>query len=130
MGEFFSGWRRKIGVVTLVTACVLMAGWIRSLRDGDVFCVKISAELYSLRSGGGCVRCGRELQTIEWTAPELGGNNAGLTSDPVFIGRPSFSIEMAPHPYWQTYRSYESSQPMLQVVPVEYLPKLPPAVPL
>ena len=31
MGEFFRGWRRKVGVVTLLMACVLMAGWIRSL---------------------------------------------------------------------------------------------------
>ena len=31
MGEFFRGWRRKVGVVTLLIACALMAGWIRSL---------------------------------------------------------------------------------------------------
>ena len=31
MGDFFKPWRRKIGVVTLVIACVLAAGWVRSL---------------------------------------------------------------------------------------------------
>jgi hypothetical protein len=31
MGEFFKPWRRKLGVVTLVLACVFTAGWVRSL---------------------------------------------------------------------------------------------------
>jgi hypothetical protein len=30
MREFFRGWRRKIGVVTLMMACVFMALWVRS----------------------------------------------------------------------------------------------------
>ena len=30
MGEFFKGWRRKVGVLTLVMACMFMAVWIRS----------------------------------------------------------------------------------------------------
>jgi len=30
MGESFKGWRRKIGVVTLVMACAFAAAWNRS----------------------------------------------------------------------------------------------------
>lgn len=30
MHTYFHGWRRKTGVVTLVLACVLMGGWMRS----------------------------------------------------------------------------------------------------
>src|SRR5882757_1087048 len=30
MREFFHGWRRKAGCVTLVMACMLMIGWMRS----------------------------------------------------------------------------------------------------
>ena len=30
MREFFRGWKRKVGVVTLMMACVAMVGWIRS----------------------------------------------------------------------------------------------------
>ena len=30
MGEFFKGWRRKIGCVALVMALVFMGGWVRS----------------------------------------------------------------------------------------------------
>ena len=39
MGEFFHGWRRKIGVVTLVMACVSMAGWVRSHSVQDVISI-------------------------------------------------------------------------------------------
>jgi hypothetical protein len=35
MNEFFHGWRRKTGVVTLGLACILIAGWIRSLVISD-----------------------------------------------------------------------------------------------
>ena len=35
MGYFFKGWRRKIGVMTLVMACVLMVGWGRSVVIED-----------------------------------------------------------------------------------------------
>lgn len=30
MGEFFKGWRRKTGVVTLVMACVVVSVWVRN----------------------------------------------------------------------------------------------------
>jgi hypothetical protein len=30
MAEFFKGWRRKLGIATLILACVFMAGWVRS----------------------------------------------------------------------------------------------------
>ena len=37
MREFFRGWRRKLGVVTLVVACVFAAGWVRSTIIADEF---------------------------------------------------------------------------------------------
>jgi hypothetical protein len=36
MREFFAGWRKKIGALTLLTACLLMAGWVRSLIVDDI----------------------------------------------------------------------------------------------
>lgn len=33
MGEFFHGWRRKVGGAALVLALVFMAGWVRSLKN-------------------------------------------------------------------------------------------------
>ena len=35
MGKFFHGWRRKVGMVTLVLALAFMAGWIRSFNEVD-----------------------------------------------------------------------------------------------
>jgi len=38
MGEFFRGWRRKVGVVTLAMALVFMVGWVRGHYIDDIFC--------------------------------------------------------------------------------------------
>ena len=40
MGEFFKGWRRKVGLVTLFMACLFMVGWVRSetIRDEISLC--------------------------------------------------------------------------------------------
>jgi len=35
MGGYFKPWRRKLGVVTLVMACVFAVGWVRSFRICD-----------------------------------------------------------------------------------------------
>ena len=35
MMEFFRGWRRKAGLVTLVMACAFTSGWVRSLTVRD-----------------------------------------------------------------------------------------------
>ena len=40
MGEFFRGWRRKIGCLTLVMALVAMAGWVRSLGRQDSLSIR------------------------------------------------------------------------------------------
>jgi len=37
MGDYFSPWRRKIGVVTLLMACMFAAGWVRSMIVSDTF---------------------------------------------------------------------------------------------
>ena len=37
MGDFFRGWRRKVGCITLMMACAFAAGWVRSKsRQDDV----------------------------------------------------------------------------------------------
>ena len=40
MGEFFKGWRRKIGVMTLVAALAAMGLWLRSNLCLDVLWVE------------------------------------------------------------------------------------------
>jgi hypothetical protein len=50
MGEVFKGWRRKTGCVTLLIACVLMIGWIRSSGRFDWACINGSHSRYGLAS--------------------------------------------------------------------------------
>jgi len=54
MGEFFREWRRKIGVVTLMMACVFAAGWVRTYSTRDELCAPFgkttSINVYSFRS--------------------------------------------------------------------------------
>ncbi len=35
MGDFFKPWRRKVGVMALLIACMFMSGWVRSLRTAN-----------------------------------------------------------------------------------------------
>ena len=44
MREFFRGWKRKLGVVSLVMACVFMAGWVRSSLLTDRFAIITPAQ--------------------------------------------------------------------------------------
>ena len=39
MSEFFKGWRRKIGSVMLLLACLCMVGWVRSRSHVDWVCI-------------------------------------------------------------------------------------------
>ena len=41
MGDFFKPWRRKIGVVTLVFACLVAGGWVRSLTVREVISIPL-----------------------------------------------------------------------------------------
>ena len=40
MGEFFHGWRRKLGLLTLLMACVSMVGWLRSHARFDFLSIR------------------------------------------------------------------------------------------
>lgn len=35
MGQYFCGWRRKLGLVTLAIACIIVVAWVRSLTTED-----------------------------------------------------------------------------------------------
>lgn len=48
MNNYFRGWRRKAGCVTLVLACLFTAGWIRGLTiQGSLLFVKEQGALMS-----------------------------------------------------------------------------------
>lgn len=58
MGTFFHGWRRKFGLMTLSLALLLMAGWLRSLSNTDIFTLPIGKlPLGILISTNGSLSC-------------------------------------------------------------------------
>ena len=66
MREFFRGWRRKAGLVTLAMACLLMAGWMRSfVIEDEIFIVFNNHSNYKLFSGCGGVACQRNFYLPE-----------------------------------------------------------------
>lgn len=48
MITFFDTGRRRLGILTLTIACLLMAGWIRSLAIGEIFRVSSSHRTYHM----------------------------------------------------------------------------------
>lgn len=50
MGGFFRGWRRKCGCVTLVLACAVMVGWVRSAVYYDGVDITPSSRRHVIRS--------------------------------------------------------------------------------
>lgn len=54
MGDFFKPLRRKIGIATLLMACLFAAGWVRSQKLMDVFMfhggTKTTGIVYSVRN--------------------------------------------------------------------------------
>ena len=56
MREFFQGWRRKSGCVTLAMTLILFAGWMRSSQEFDQFWVQTQAACYFVESSDGGIR--------------------------------------------------------------------------
>ncbi len=44
MGDYFNPWRRKIGCMTLVLACLFIAGWVRSQHFSDFIKCRIGPQ--------------------------------------------------------------------------------------
>ena len=44
MTGFFKSWRRRIGVVTLMMACLFMAGWVRTFSQEDLVGISFSSQ--------------------------------------------------------------------------------------
>lgn len=53
VSEYFKGWRRKLGCITLGMACVLMIGWLRSLVVWDSIQFSIGGALQLIDSQAG-----------------------------------------------------------------------------
>jgi hypothetical protein len=59
MGEYFRGWRRKIGVVTLSMACVVMVSWVRSLVRHDLVMIPWGNDTFCVESACGVIEFAR-----------------------------------------------------------------------
>ena len=76
MGKFFKPWRRKIGVVMLVTACVFTGGWVRSVRTQETIQFRVSKKsVYFFVSNRNWLywKCVRELYPSQMTYPQQNG---------------------------------------------------------
>lgn len=78
MREFFRGWKRKAGVVTLLLACVFAAGWVRGLATEDCRVVNWGTVTYNFVSDQHGIRVLR-AQTQGYSRP----NETMLFSQPV-----------------------------------------------
>jgi hypothetical protein len=67
MGNFFHGWRRKGGVLTLVVVLALVSGWVRSFRIQDtvrLFSYRPTEEIFL--SSNGCLMWMRDGSRNQW----------------------------------------------------------------
>src|SRR5262245_3802284 len=55
MREFFKGWRRKVGCVTLVMALASLGLWTRSFQSDDAITISIVSRTHMVRSWTGLV---------------------------------------------------------------------------
>lgn len=97
MCELFNGWRRTVGLVALGSACVLMAGWIRSEVVGEVLALQpysVRCELASDKGNLAFRQCTLRPGQSFWNGGLLyvGPGPAGpfeffkITSESTFVG--------------------------------------------
>ena len=72
MGEFFQGWRRKTGCVTLVIALTFTALWVRSMTTLDYVTSTGSFNRYEWRSCNG-VFCYFDVEHGQVAGPHIRG---------------------------------------------------------
>jgi hypothetical protein len=84
LGDFFKGWRRKVGVMTLVMACVFTGGWVRSLSIVDAVSIPIAKHiLINVSSDDQSVICekqGIEFRELTWEFLEWNGGQPIVTN--------------------------------------------------
>ena len=80
MGDFFYGWRRKVGSLTLLLACMFMIGWSRSLclynKVEFPIGTQVTSFVVSTKQFVGCGMTFDEHSTSEWNFHEC---NAQVT---------------------------------------------------
>jgi hypothetical protein len=110
MREFFKGWRRKVGCVTLVMACVLGIGWGRSYFVEDRVAFTSGSFRYAIGTSPGRVLWDQWLNDppmdgLGWSS-SWRDLNGPMQSRPDYYKAPADSIlgklqfESRSVPYW------------------------------
>lgn len=110
MQKFFRGWKRKLGVVTLILACVFAAGWVRSLIVIDEMSFYIAGRDHGFGSALGLIAW-RSIDnhaqnpSIRWITETIKGS--GHTAESLVTQfESSFYLQKSLHPtqfiatYW------------------------------
>lgn len=99
MGTFFKPWRRKLGVVALGLACLLMAGWVRSQQFSDFVKYRVDRQhwLY-INSNNGHLRLSlmREHEPGQFTFFRI------LDSSPADL-RTGVDVNVNTHQHWYAF---------------------------
>lgn len=74
MVEFFKGWRRKAGVLTLLIACGMCCLWMRSFRLVDIVAFGKHRSANSIRSNQGTIGWHRDIVNIFYGDRQEGSN--------------------------------------------------------
>jgi hypothetical protein len=102
MSGFFNGWRRKLGVLTLIMACVFMGGWVRSEFIQDTITISPDSDShihFSSASGRLIILVMNDIDNVIpfWGSRQvtfdgwrIDGNNASLGKDNV----PNFQFNL------------------------------------
>ncbi len=107
MRAFFRGWRRKVGLMTLMTACVFMAGWVRSRELVDIINIPFDSTLHTLFSQNGYIDY-RRIKTnrvsgdtaptlVKFSTEIMQVNWSGEYQDIDFMG-----FDLHPRSHWTT----------------------------
>jgi hypothetical protein len=100
MREFFRGWRRKIGVVTLLIACLFMVGWVGSEVKDRWIMINNNATRTRFRVSS----VNGRINILRWT-PEK-GRLISIGSDPALKDRNPLTGRhfRTPFEFWDEFK--------------------------
>lgn len=98
MREFYRGWKRKVGVVTLLVACVLTSAWIRSLSKEDEFRIPAGkrTEIKLVAENGYLMWLSLEFDSDNWVAKSREWNTFPLQGN-YLVGSDDFGWTLKYH---------------------------------
>ena len=99
MREFFCGWKRQFGVVTLVMGMLMMCGWVSSMFDDPVLPDFPVGNGMVISSRDHSLVLMRELASREGISPIIMDDGTEMTLEPAPPGTVDLTIAGSV-PYW------------------------------